>query len=82
MVDRARCKGCGAPIVWIVTEGGKRMPCEPGPVDLTRGPGPHVVVTEDGRTVRGSLAQRSLLGDVVRGYVPHWGKCEQEGLFR
>jgi len=24
-----KCKGCGAPILWIKTAGGKSMPCNP-----------------------------------------------------
>lgn len=28
--ERATCRSCGAPIVWIVTRGGKRMPVDEG----------------------------------------------------
>lgn len=28
----AVCRGCGAPILWITTPGGKSMPCDPKPV--------------------------------------------------
>ena len=28
----AKCRSCGAPIIWIKTQGGKSMPCDP---DLT-----------------------------------------------
>ena len=28
----AKCRGCGADIIWIKTPGGKSMPCDPIPV--------------------------------------------------
>ena len=39
-----RCKGCGQPIVWIVTTKGKKMPCDPQPVT---GYGDHTTVKKD-----------------------------------
>ena len=47
-LDRAEkkihCKRCGAEIVWIRTENGRLMPCEPRRM---------IVVTDDGKTVSG-----------------------------
>lgn len=31
-MNKATCRGCGAPIVWIKTPAGKAMPCDPAPV--------------------------------------------------
>lgn len=30
-MDRSACRSCGAPIVWVVTESGKRMPLDAKP---------------------------------------------------
>ena len=38
-MNRATCRGCGAPIVWIKTPAGKAMPCDPAPVYYKAAPG-------------------------------------------
>lgn len=43
-MEKAKCKGCQADIVWIKTTNGKNMPCDPKKV---------VIVTENGETVSG-----------------------------
>lgn len=40
----AICSGCSAEILWVKTEKGRPMPCDPKLL---------TVVTEDGRTVKG-----------------------------
>lgn len=30
---RSRCRSCDAPIIWTVTEKGKKMPVDAGPID-------------------------------------------------
>ncbi len=55
----AKCKGCGAEIVWIKTANGKNMPCN---TEKT------TIVTE--------------AGEVVTGYIPHWGDCPQYKTFK
>lgn len=35
-MNKATCRGCGAPIVWIKTPAGKAMPCDPAPVYQNR----------------------------------------------
>ena len=43
---RSVCRGCGAEIVWVKTEAGKSMPCDPGAVPFWARPGaPGKVVT-------------------------------------
>ena len=32
------CKGCGAPIIWIKTSGGKSMPCDATPQYYIKNP--------------------------------------------
>lgn len=36
MSDRAKCKSCGAEILWAVTRNSKRMPLNAEPVDGTK----------------------------------------------
>lgn len=31
MTDNTKCKSCGAPIRWAITEKGRRMPLDPAP---------------------------------------------------
>lgn len=48
-MNRATCRGCGAPIVWIKTPAGKAMPCDPAPVYYKATPeGKDKVVTTRG----------------------------------
>lgn len=42
----AKCKGCGAEIVWITTKAGKQMPCNNEKT---------TIVTEQGETVTGHV---------------------------
>ena len=44
-----KCRGCGAPIVWIKTLGGKPMPCDPDQVLYrARAGAPGKIVTPNG----------------------------------
>ena len=48
-MNKATCRGCGAPIVWIKTPAGKAMPCDPAPVYYKATPdGKDKVVTTRG----------------------------------
>lgn len=51
-MNKATCRGCGAPIVWIKTPAGKAMPCDPAPVYYKATPnGKDKVVTNRGEVV-------------------------------
>lgn len=51
-MNKATCRGCGAPIVWIKTPAGKAMPCDPAPVYYKATPdGKDKVVTTRGELV-------------------------------
>lgn len=72
------CLDCGAPLVFIVMESGKKMPCDPDQVysDGRR----HLVVRETvGEATRGGervvsrLVTRAPEGTV--GFQPHFGTC-------
>ena len=70
-----RCRGCSAPIVWLTTERGKKMPCDAVPVRYRIG-GKERIVTPDGRVVAGSF---DATGDY--GYTPHMAVCPKRGCF-
>ena len=73
----ARCKACGAEIIWIKMSSGKAMPCDPDPVRYTPDPnGELILVQGNGRIVRG------VRGSNAAGYVSHFATCPQAGIFR
>ena len=42
----AKCKSCGADIIWIEMQSGKKMPCNPEKT---------TIVTVDGKTITGHI---------------------------
>ena len=71
------CVGCGAPIRWVLTVAGKRLPIDPEP-------------TEDGnvvvRDVDGQPRAHVLTGPELpareQAWRPHWATCPKAGEFR
>lgn len=57
----SQCKSCGAPIVWIRTPTGRRMPC-----DSTFATWPDGTVVD---------TMGNVQSDGGRGYRPHWATC-------
>ncbi len=52
-----RCSSCGAPLVWIPTKNGKRMPCNAGLIPYKANPeGKQFLVTDTGDVVRCDVA--------------------------
>lgn len=43
-ISTVPCSTCGAPIVWLVTEKGAKMPCDPAV---------RMVITSEGKCIRG-----------------------------
>lgn len=69
----AKCKKCGASIIWITTTGGKMMPCDPDQVMYWKG-GKERIVTPNGEVVACSLV--GPVGEQYGvGYIPHWSTC-------
>lgn len=78
----AKCKGCGAQIVWIGTPGGKSIPCDPEQVmywEKAKAKGKVV-------TPNGEVLSCEFSGDPNKatglGYVSHWSTCPKAGQFR
>jgi hypothetical protein len=77
--DLGRCtgRGCGAPIWWAVTVGGRRIPIDPDPDPA----GTIVPVLIDGAR-RVQVLTGAELPAQGRAYVPHWATCQDSAAFR
>ena len=71
----ARCKSCGAEIVWVKTRAGKDMPCDPGLIPFwAKFKATSKVVTLDGDVVSCLLdGDPDEISGV--GRIPHWATC-------
>lgn len=77
-----KCRGCGAPIVWISTPGGKSMPCNADQVLYrARAGAPGKIVTPNGEVLSCELNVSPEKATGV-GYIPHFATCPQEGKLR
>ena len=79
----AKCKGCGAAIIWLKTKSGKPIPCNPKPVYVEDSGGDKIIVTTDGRVSNGR--QEYVKSDnpaIIRGYVSHFATCPMAGALR
>lgn len=80
-LGRAACKGCGAPIVWIQTAAGRKMPVSPVTISATRGDGAGRLTLID---QMGAVRTRLTFdphGDIL-GWEPHWSSCPDAGRFK
>ena len=77
MREECRCRGCGAPILWITMRTGRHMPVEVEPIRLivTVG-GNRTGVLPTGEVVKGKTAVGS---QGVKCYAPHWARCAAFG---
>jgi hypothetical protein len=79
----ARCSGCGAPMIWAVTEAGKRMPLDAEPVPG----GLFILDPADGATRGGSVPPvaryaRRDLATIGARYTSHFATCPSASRFR
>lgn len=78
----ARCKSCGAPIVWIGMPSGKAMPCDAEQVVYRADKeGKETIITPNGETIRATLDTQPADATGI-GYKPHWATCPQASNFR
>lgn len=78
----ARCKLCGAPIVWLKTQAGKATPCDAQPVAYWEKPmATKRAYTKDGRLIRAIFDGEPGTQDGM-GYIPHWATCPQAGIWK
>lgn len=78
----AKCKGCGAEIIWIVTAGGKSIPCDPAQIVYwERAKAKGKVVTSNGQ-VLSCVFEGDPQKATGIGYVSHWSTCPCAGQFK
>lgn len=71
----AKCKGCGAEIIWIETVGRKRLPCNPEPMMYWEKKGAKgKVVTRNGEVISCVFHGDQQKATGI-GYMPHWATC-------
>lgn len=76
----AKCKSCGAEIVWIKTTAGKNMPCDAKPVPFTYRLGAKdKVVTKNGEVLPADISPDE---PEEMGYIPHWATCPRADKHR
>lgn len=76
------CRGCGLPIIWIRTQYGKSMPCDPEQVVYWQSRlGLQKIVTPNGEVVNASLEGDPQLATGI-GYISHFATCPKAGEFR
>ena len=83
MADKqTKCRGCGAPIVFVKTVAGKSMPCNPGRVPFwIKKNGSGKVVTLGGEVLSCEFdGPRSTVSGF--GFVSHFSTCPNAGRFR
>lgn len=78
-MDSGLCKGCGKPIVWILTKRGKAMPCDPEKITFQpEKSGKETFITEDGSVVKGDRQ----VAAAEQGYISHFATCKMVESFR
>lgn len=78
----AKCRGCGAEIIWIMSSSGKLIPCDPELVRYWQKPkAKGKIVTPIGEVLSCEFEgeQDEATG---YGYVSHFSTCPQAGEFR
>ncbi len=81
-MNSGKCRGCGAPILWVRTAKGNHMPCEAAPVNFTPDiDGPERFLEEGGHVVRGRTVHNEFLDMRGVGFRPHWQFCPAASLF-
>ena len=78
----AKCKGCGAEIVFVRTENGKMMPCNPRLVPYWERQGAKgKILNDQGRVVSCDFhgEREKLMGF---GHMPHFSTCAAAKRFR
>lgn len=76
-----KCRSCGANIIFITTENGRKMLCDADAVDYQDNiKGKDTIVTESGKVIKGAIIKPSQGGGLVpvvdgKGYISHFATC-------
>ena len=77
-----RCKGCGAPIVWIESYNGRMIPCDATLIQFVVTPGGSLkIVQQNGCVVSAEREDDPEKMDGV-GYTSHFSTCPMAAKFR
>lgn len=75
----AKCKWCGAEIIWVRTRKGKLMPVNSDPIKISPArDGKQTYISEAGDLFRGDEACEDMsifFYGYVKGYEVHFGTC-------
>lgn len=76
------CRGCGQPILWIKTTGGKSLPCDPDPLTYREAAkGRERIVTPNGEVLACEIESDTSKATGI-GYKAHWSTCPKADDFR
>ena len=77
-----KCRGCGADIIFIKTQTGKHIPCEPALLPYWQRKGAkNKIVTPNGEVISCDYAGEAGKETGI-GYMPHWAMCPKADQFR
>jgi len=78
----AKCRSCGAEILWIRTTAGKQMPCNPIGVKYWAQPkAKGKVITPNGEVISCVFEGEEKNATGI-GYAPHWSTCKSANQHR
>ena len=80
--NTARCRTCGAEIIWKKTATGKNMPCEAYPITIVPSSGSKFKALDRfGKLI--PCVKVDQPGDNTEiGWEPHWGNCNNPDAHR
>lgn len=83
-----KCRSCGANIIFITTENGRKMPCNAEAVDYQDNiKGKDTIVLESGKVIKATVIEHGRGNGLVpvidgKGYVSHFATCPFAGQHR
>lgn len=75
MSEKAKCRSCRAPMVWVQTEAGKRTPIDPEPVA-----GGNIIIKD--RTQDPPVVAYVKPDQKIKRFVSHFSTCPQSKSWR
>ena len=82
----SRCRACGAEVIWIRTNSGRKAPADAEPVWILLGGGGNTFLRKDGTVVIGRKIGDAWDDDpdanVIECYESHFATCPEGGQFR
>jgi hypothetical protein len=76
----SHCRSCGAPLLWAVTEKGRRIPLDPDPYTGDDPRGLYVLRNGNGAPLAVATTPDAFPGEPV--YRSHFASCDDPARFR